>query len=119
MSSDHPENVTKQDADPAASRAVWPTRGGYIRFLSAAAGVVATLAAARVNAAFLIVGAVGAAMVADGLDPFHGGGSGFGDPLMCDGCSCSWRVSWLPWLHSAASPSSSRSMCFSAPDQFR
>jgi hypothetical protein len=77
VSSDSPENVTRQDADPEESPALWPTRRAYPMFLVGAAAVVATLAAARVSAAFLIVGALGAAMVADGLEPFHGGWIGF------------------------------------------
>lgn len=81
MSSDSPENVSKQRADPEGSRSLWPTRRTYVLFLIAAAAVVATLAAARVSAVFLIVGAVAAAMVADGLEPFHGGWIGFWRPV--------------------------------------
>jgi hypothetical protein len=81
VSFDSPENVTRQDADPEESPALWPTRRGYVLFLAAAAAVVATLAAARVSAAFLIVGAVGAAIVADGLQPFSGEWIGFRRPV--------------------------------------
>src|ERR1700719_3840625 len=70
-----------QDADPEESPPLWPARGGYVMFLVAAAAVVATFAAARVSAAFLIVGSVGAAIVADGLEPFHGGWIGFRRPV--------------------------------------
>src|SRR5665213_3159667 len=81
VNSDRPENVMRHDADSEESSSVWPTRRGYISFLAAAAGVAATLAAARVSAAFLILGAVRAAMVVDGLDPFHGGWIGFRRPI--------------------------------------
>lgn len=81
MSSDSPENVTRQDADPEEAPALWPTRRGYLSFLAAAAAVAATLAAARLSAAFLIVGAVGAAIVADGFEPLHGGWIGFRRPV--------------------------------------
>jgi hypothetical protein len=81
VSSDRPENGTSQDADPAESPALWPTRRGYVLFLAAATAAVATLAVARASAAFLIVGAVGAAIAADGLEPFHGGWIGFRRPL--------------------------------------
>jgi hypothetical protein len=81
VSSDSPENVTRQDADPDESPALWPTRRAYLMFLVGAAAVVATLAAARVSAAFLIVGAVGAAIFADGLEPFDGGWIGFQRPV--------------------------------------
>jgi hypothetical protein len=58
------------NAEDAASPTFWPPRRTFYLGLAVACVLAATVAAAQVSEGFLLLGALVAAVVADGFDPF-------------------------------------------------
>jgi hypothetical protein len=74
-------NPTDKAPGPARSSAVWPSRRTFYTGLAVVCAVALTVAAAQANQAFLILGAVIVAAVADGFELRSGTWLGWRRPV--------------------------------------